>query len=258
MAKMSILDSKYVKVIYRKLWKILSATNFIFGSSHESPSNHPKIQLFWFARFLYLLKPVSVPCLVSFQLCQYGLDSLKQSCREFLKLQLCQLSHLEIQPGSWDIGQRICCYFLLCNVAMFWYILHVLQFKLKRGGGDGRLASGRDHYMGTPWCPYTGRGPTGQVTSALRPPRRPPLAHPSISPPLLPSSVRTEVEKRATAIAMSSATIVHAHRRTTVYQTASPALPLSHLPRPPISCSYSTSGGATFLDPPRPPCAGPC
>jgi hypothetical protein len=57
---MSILGSKPAKVIYNKVVEILSATNFIFGSSHESLSNALKIQLFYSAGFL--LSPKNSPC----------------------------------------------------------------------------------------------------------------------------------------------------------------------------------------------------
>jgi hypothetical protein len=89
------------------------------GHLMNLPLTLPKFSFSTLLDSCYLLKPVPVLCLVSLQLCRSGLDSLKQSCREFLKLQ----AHLEIQLGSWGIGQGIHCHFWLCNVAMFQYAI---------------------------------------------------------------------------------------------------------------------------------------
>jgi hypothetical protein len=98
------------------------------------PLSIPKFSFSALLDSCYLLKPVSVLCLVSLQLCRFGLDSLKQSCREFPKLQLFQLAHLRIRPGSQDIGPRIGCYFWLSNVAMFQCSVACVVVQTEQGG----------------------------------------------------------------------------------------------------------------------------
>jgi hypothetical protein len=138
-----------------------------------------KIQFSVLLNFLCFTKTVPVPCSISPKPCCFRLDSLKQSCREFVKLQLCQLACLEIRAGLWVTGPGSYCYFYPMNVAA----VSGLCFKVERfGNGIGEVAD-QQLASGATWRAVRRCGPTGRASAlyALRSPPPPFLSLPHLS-----------------------------------------------------------------------------
>jgi hypothetical protein len=98
----------------------------------------------------------------------------------------------------------------------------------------GRPALGRFHHVDTPWQPYAGRGPTGQVHEGLK---STPMPHsPSLAPLLLSLALSTPMRTNRAAIAAERfPAAVRARHCTTSHYTTSTAPPPPHAPcRPPL------------------------